>query len=148
MLKGVRADVDASGQDVRIFLAQEDPSIRVPIAWQLRQDGWEVVEAENGLDLLGHIERAAAQGGDPRSFVVIAGTHIPGLSGLDVLTVLRCASWQTPVILVTKVGDDEARAEATELGAAAVFDPPIDLDALRSAVSRAVPLWPLGSQAS
>lgn len=140
MLRRAQVGGDVVGQGVRIFLAQDDAAIRKPIASQLRRDGWEVLEVEDGMALVAHIERAAAQGGDPRSFVVIAGSEIPGLTGLDVLTVLRCASWRTPVILVTKPGDDEALAEATELGAAAVFAPPIDLDALRSAVSRAAPV--------
>jgi two-component system, NtrC family, response regulator AtoC len=128
---------DASGRGSRILLAEDRASTRECIAWQLRRDGWNVVEADDGMALLGHIERVAAEGEGPESFVVIAGSHLPGLTGMDILTVLRCAYWQTPVILVTAVRDDETRAEATGLGAVAVFDPPLDLDALRSAVSRA-----------
>jgi FixJ family two-component response regulator len=63
---------------------------------------------------------------------------MPRLSGLDLLAALRCSRWTTPVVLVTAYGDDETRAEARELGAAAFLDKPLDPEALRRAVAAAI----------
>jgi two-component system response regulator AtoC len=63
---------------------------------------------------------------------------MPGLGGLDVLAVLRCSKWDTPVILVTAFSDAEARLEADDLGASAFLAKPLSARALRRAVERAV----------
>ena len=52
-----------------------------------------------------------------------------GLSGLDVLTIVRCASLDTACILITAFGDSETVAEASDLGAR-VFQKPFDIDEL------------------
>ena len=64
---------------------------------------------------------------------------MPGLGGLDVLAILRCADWNTPVILITAFGDEATHAEGRDLGALAVFDKPFGVDLLRSAVREAMP---------
>ena len=64
---------------------------------------------------------------------------MPGLTGLDVLAILRCANWATPVILITAFGDEATHAEGRELGAVAVFDKPFNVDALRATVLETIP---------
>jgi DNA-binding response OmpR family regulator len=127
----------------RVLVAEDDRAARGSIAAALRAAGWDVVEADDGMQLLRDIEREATEGQGPTSFVVIAGSRIPGLTGVDVLAALRCAYWKTAVILLTPARDDDTRAEAEELGAAAVLEGPLDLEMLHAAVRRAA--LPLGS---
>ena len=54
--------------------------------------------------------------------------------GTDVLAALGCSKWTTPFVLMTAFGVQELHAQARELGATAVLDKPVDLDALRSVV--------------
>lgn len=124
------------GARSRVLLAEDDGPLRALIAGVLEGDGYEVVEAKDGLELLANIEAALV--GDQRPFfVVVADVHMPGLTGLDVLAILRCSFVAAPVILITAFGDDDTRAEAWELGASAVFDKPFELEELRAAVLEA-----------
>ncbi|HZP43851.1 MAG TPA: response regulator [Candidatus Binatia bacterium] len=119
----------------RVLLAEDDAPLRGLIAEVLRADGHEVLEARDGVELLAQIEAALVrrwQRAD--AFVIVADVHMPGFSGLDVLSMLRVARCATPVILITGFGDDETREEARELGVVAVLDKPFPLDALRAAV--------------
>jgi CheY-like chemotaxis protein len=129
-----------------VLLAEDDRELRGLIAGMLREDGFLVLEACDGLQLLDRIEAAIAWGGraHPPISLVISDVRMPGMSGVDVLAILRCAYWKTPVILVSAFADATLRREARELGASAVLAKPFELEELRSAVHTA--LWrPLGS---
>jgi DNA-binding response OmpR family regulator len=124
----------------RLLLAEDDPSLRQMLVSAFLADGFEVVAAADGLELLANIERALEVRREKAdAFLVVADVHMPGLTGLDVLAILRCAGRQTPVILITAFGDSDTCAEALELGAAAVLDKPFDLDQLLSEARRALP---------
>jgi two-component system chemotaxis response regulator CheY len=147
----------------RILVADDDREARGLIASLLRRDGYEVVEATDGVELLAHLvlaERApelrrsiasALCGNDgtthetgagraslaplgPTSFAaIVADVRLPGLTGLDVLSLLGCTGCLIPVILVTTSADEQIRAEARELGAVAVLGKPLELDGLLAA---------------
>ncbi len=121
----------------RVLVAEDDPSLRRLIVTVLQDAGYDVIAAEDGVELLEQIEElVSAQRAPSDSFVVVTDVNMPGLSGLDVLAVLRCALVKTRVVLITAFGDAETRAEAQELGAVTVLDKPFDVDALRAVVDR------------
>ena len=122
----------------RILLAEDDTELRALIAVELRQDGYEVIEAADGAELLDWIESSIRANRRDYFAAIVSDIRMPGLSGLDVLAALHCAYWVTPVILITAFGDPETHAEARELGAVAVFDKPFDLAELRRALSAVV----------
>jgi CheY-like chemotaxis protein len=123
-----------------ILLAEDDDELRRVIARTLREEGYQVTEASNGLDLLDRIEAAIAWGGraHPPISLIISDVRMPGMTGIDVLSILRCAYWATPVILMSAFADTTMRLEAAELGAAAVIAKPFDLDELKNAVRSAM----------
>jgi CheY-like chemotaxis protein len=127
----------------RVVVADDDGDVRAVVAEVLRADGYEVVEASDGGELLALLESSAmaASRGERGVAVsaVVSDVRMPWFGGMDVLTALRCAAWSLPVILMTAYGDDETHAEARDLGASAVLDKPFDLDVLRRAVREAVP---------
>jgi DNA-binding response OmpR family regulator len=123
-----------------VLLAEDDADFRHLVASVLAADGYEVVEAVDGLDLLAHVERElGARGERADAFLIVADVCMPGLTGLDVLAILRCANWTTPVILITGFGDEATRAEGRELGASAVLDKPFALDDFRATVAGTLP---------
>ena len=131
-------DLDSGdiGAPVRVLVADDDPDTREALAQALRCDGYEVIEAQNGWELLQHL---AAPNLEPAGVdLVISDVRMPGKNGLDILAGLRWANGATPFILITGFGDSQMHAEARRLGAAAVLAKPFEIDQLRTVVLNAL----------
>lgn len=130
------ASLGVATEDAPILLAEDDAELRSLIAHALREAGHAVLEAGNGFELLDRIEAAIAWGepARPPISLIISDVRMPGMTGIDVLSVLRCAYWATPVILMSAFADATLRGEAWELGAAAVIAKPFAMEELLDAV--------------
>ena len=116
-----------------IFLAEDDDDMRALIASSLHNDGYEVVEARDGaelLDLLAQVATAPIR----RPDVIVTDVMMPCYSGLGVLLALRGSDWHVPVILITARRDAEVEDDARRFGAVAIVRKPFDLDDLREAI--------------
>jgi DNA-binding response OmpR family regulator len=117
---------------LRILLAEDDTDMRHLLASGLRREGWEVIEASTGIELLEYIANQLLR---PRQEVpvdiIVSDIRMPGATGLEVLEGLRRADWATPVILITAFGDESVHAEARRLGALTVLDKPFSIERLR-----------------
>jgi len=118
----------------RILLAEDDPEMRALITSALVRDGFDVVEANDGAELLSHLAEAYVSRGALQFDLIITDHRMPRVAGLDVLRGLRLSKSAPPVILITAFGGSEMRAVAKSLGAVAVFDKPFQMDDLRTAV--------------
>ena len=114
-------------------MADDDEDMLALVSMTLRTDGYEVVEARDGQDLLEQLLRAIANPG-ARPDVVVADIMMPKLSGLGVLDALRRAQVHVPVILMTVLRDHSVNIVARRLGAVGVLHKPFDAAALRAAV--------------
>ena len=65
-----------------VLIADDDPEIRGLIGEYLQSNGYEVLEAENGLEAVLHVERS-------RPNIVILDLMMPRLGGLDALKRIR-----------------------------------------------------------
>lgn len=118
----------------RVLLAEDDRDMRDMIAACLREDGYEVVVANDGGELLVRLATAFITGDAKETHdVIVSDIRMPVCSGLQVLEGIRRANWTTPVLLMTAFGDDETRARVEKQGGV-LFDKPFDLDDLRTAV--------------
>lgn len=123
----------------RVFLAEDDDILRRLVASTLRAAGYHVMEARDGLELLSGLEYALVSEHErPDHLVVVSDIEMPGLTGLDVLSIVRCANLDTACILITAFGDRETVAEASVLGAR-VFQKPFDVDELVTALVELAP---------
>ena len=59
---------------------------------------------------------------------------MPGMSGLEMLPIVRAARPDVPVIMITAYGDAETRRRALENGATDLLTKPIDFAALRQVI--------------
>jgi DNA-binding NtrC family response regulator len=112
--------------------------MREMIAQVLRRDGYDVIEARDGFQLLQYLATHTPAAEDAVD-LVISDIRMPGKTGLDVLAGLRFADPATPVVLITGFGDLRTHLEAKRLGAAAVLDKPFDLQQLRSVIVNLLP---------
>jgi two-component system C4-dicarboxylate transport response regulator DctD len=109
-----------------IFLAEDDEDLRTLIAEVLRADGHQVKEARDGREL-----EAALDASPDHHEMVICDLLMPGINGLQVLEDCRAHGWSSPFILMTGFADEETRRSALRLGALAVVEKPMGLEALR-----------------
>jgi two-component system, response regulator, stage 0 sporulation protein F len=125
----------------RVLLAEDDDDLRDLVATALRRDGYDVITAHDGTELLDQLAsvRLAAEQSAPID-LIISDVKMPGWTGLQVLEGIRATDWATPVILITGFGDHHIRREADRLGVAAFFDKPFDIDDLRTAVLNMLPV--------
>jgi CheY-like chemotaxis protein len=123
----------------RVLLAEDDEEMRCLVADALRGDGYDVVELADGGRLLVDIATRLKSGADGEFLdLIVSDIRMPVCTGLQILSALRDAHWQTPVILMTAFGDEATRRHAESLSAV-LFDKPFDLDDLRTAVANLLP---------
>jgi CheY-like chemotaxis protein len=116
-----------------IFLAEDDDDMRALIASALQSDGYEVVEAKDGAELL-ELLATASTSPMKRPDIIVSDVLMPGYSGLGVLAALHKSAWKVPVILITARRDDAVALDAMRLGASAVVRKPFDIDDLRTTI--------------
>jgi CheY-like chemotaxis protein len=122
----------------RILLADDDPDLRALLSEVLREEGYDVLIAESGVQLLDLIGPALlGWSDDPPAELVVSDLRMPGLTGLSVLGGLRELNWQMPFILITAFADDHVRQQAERLGAL-VLDKPFELRQLRDLLQQAL----------
>ncbi|NLE72565.1 MAG: response regulator transcription factor [Actinomycetales bacterium] len=93
----------------RILLVEDEQSYREPLAYLLRREGYDVVEAAAGDVAL---ERFADGGAD----LVLLDLMLPGMSGTEVCRELRRRS-DVPVIMLTAKDSEIDKVVGLEIGA-------------------------------
>ena len=114
----------------RVLLVEDDGMMRRLMARALDRAGYDVVEAEDGIDLLGWVGSNMWTPDDAPLDAVVSDVNLPDLTALEVLTALRASDARIPIILVTAETDEAIRREAYALGVAAVLVKPFDVGVL------------------
>ncbi len=123
----------------RLLVAEDNDAMRRLLVITLKKDGYELITAEDGYELIEHIKSPPAFHGRAKKFdLIISDLRMPLFSGLDGLRALREKDQTTPMIIITAFGNEETHAEARRLGAR-VLDKPFDMEALRSAIHELAP---------
>jgi CheY-like chemotaxis protein len=123
----------------RVLLADDDELFRHMVAWTLRAEGYDVVEAEDGMELVDQLASSLLGKKDEPIDLILTDVRMPGWSGVQVMASLRATDWAIPVIVVTAYRSPEVEREAYRLGAAALFHKPCELRDLLAAVIDAAP---------
>ncbi len=113
----------------RILLAEDDEIMRVSVFDRLKQYGWHVDEAENGL-------RAAEMLEKRNYHMVISDIRMPGLDGLSLLEKVKEQSPETDVFIMTAYGSIEDAKSCLRKGASDYILKPFDMDDLIIRASR------------
>ena len=112
-----------------VLVVDDDPRIRTSLLSALQSDGMTIRAAESA-------ESALAALGEEPTEVVLTDVKMPGMSGLDLLRMLKDRSPDLDVVLMTAFDDLPTVAEAMREGAADFLVKPLDLHQLRGVLDR------------
>jgi DNA-binding response OmpR family regulator len=94
----------------RLLLVEDDPTLRQALVFNLSREGYEVSAAADGE---AGLDAARNQHLD----LVLLDVMLPGMSGIEVLRVLRREGVTTPVIVLSAKGDEIDRVVGLKIGA-------------------------------
>jgi DNA-binding NtrC family response regulator len=112
-----------------VLVVDDDPRIRTSLVTALRSDEMTIAAADSA-------ESALAALGEEPAEVVLTDVKMPGMSGLDLLRMLKDRSPDLDVVLMTAFDDLPTVAEAMREGAADFLVKPLDLHQLREVLNR------------
>ncbi len=113
-----------------ILLVDDEPDIREILSLALCDMGYQVLEAENGLQAL---ELFC----DARPPIVLTDIKMPGMDGIELLQKVKRENPETEVIMITGHGDMDLAIRSLKNEATDFITKPINVDALEIAVKRA-----------
>lgn len=115
----------------RILIADDDSDLRAGVVELLAGLGWhlEILHAENGLEAL-RILRL------DRPHLALLDMHMPGHTGLEILTMLKLETILVPCILISGEASEAVRKVALVEGARAVLRKPPEPALLRAEVHK------------
>lgn len=109
-----------------VALADDDNDALATLAECLAVSGFRVEVAADGVALLALLK--GQQLAKPE--IVVTDLEMPGLSGLEVLAIVRAKGDATPFVFISGSSDPEAQTRAFALGAPAFLTKPPDVTAL------------------
>jgi len=121
-----------------ILVVDDDPEMRSLLAEELEEEGYQVREAKNGLDILSEIPFIAFD-------ALVTDWKLPLRNGLLVLTTVKEMHPSVPTILITAYGDSKIRRKVEKAGAV-YLQKPFSMesfkDLLRSLLRKKTPAAP------
>ena len=112
-----------------LMVVDDSVSVRRVMTNLLKNSGWQVLEAKDGIDALEKLQQAERQ---PDLFLL--DIEMPRMDGYELLTSLRSQTEhrQTPIVMVTSRAGDKHRQKAKRLGATDYVIKPYQDDELLS----------------
>ena len=122
-----------------ILVADDDASIRSLLKQLLSDEGYSVVEATTGTEV---VEKVKETNPD----LVIMDVRMPELDGIEALSKLKASSPKTSVLIMTAFGSSNNAIRAMELGAFDYITKPFELDKISHTVKRVIEYRDLTSE--
>ena len=115
----------------RVLIVDDEKNMRWVLGQALSGDGYEVLEASDGLEALAIIS-------DMEPDVMVLDHRMPGKDGMEVLRTVRSKGMQFPIIMLTAHGNVATAVEAMKAGASEYLTKPFDLEELKLAIDKAL----------
>lgn len=116
-----------------IINTDDDISIRKIMQIFLKKEGYEVTSCKDGNELLTFLEKNS----EPVDLILL-DIKMPGLSGFDVLDIIRSSYSWIPVVMLTAFTDLDTGLKAMRLGAKDYLAKPVSRENLISCVKRVI----------
>ena len=115
----------------KILLVDDEVNIIDPMAYSLKENGFDVCTAYNGVEALGMYERVEPD-------IILLDWSMPDLAGIDVLKKIRSSQNFIPVIMVTCKSAKEEIVEGLENGADDYVTKPFNWEELIARINSAL----------
>ncbi|MBI3074376.1 MAG: sigma-54-dependent Fis family transcriptional regulator [Deltaproteobacteria bacterium] len=115
----------------RILVVDDEKNAREALARILREDGFDVATAGDAEQAVEEVTKFAPD-------VLITDVKMPGVSGISLMGRAREISPELMVIVVTAFGTVEDAVQAMKLGAETYLPKPVNLDALKAVLEKAL----------
>ncbi len=119
-----------SGKSVKVLIVDDEEGIRKVLGISLQDAGYKVYTAENG-------EKALALFRKKSPAIVLTDIKMPGMSGVELLGIVKKEAPDTEVIMITGHGDMALAIESLKRDATDFITKPVGGDALEIALKRA-----------
>jgi len=121
------------GSTSLILVVDDEPRVRESVRIILQDEGFSVIEAENGQDALSKVYSGKPDG-------VLLDIWMPGMDGIETLRGIKQQDTDLPVIIMSGHGTIETAVQAAKLGAFDFLEKPLSIDrlslVLRNALSQ------------
>tara|TARA_R110000868_G_scaffold189695_1_gene432927 strand:+ start:115135 stop:115503 length:369 start_codon:yes stop_codon:yes gene_type:complete len=118
----------------KILTVDDSASIRQMVTFTLKQAGYDVVEAEDGVEGL-----AKAKSETPH--LIITDLNMPNMNGIDMIKSVRQESSHkfTPILMLTTESDDSKKSEGKQAGATGWIVKPFNPEQLLKVIAKVLP---------
>ncbi len=93
---------------LRVLIVDDEPPIRRFLRTSLSAQGYDIVEAEDGVKALDEVRRMSPD-------VLVLDLGLPGMDGLEVIRRLRGGGASLPIIVLSSRADEAGKVEALDL---------------------------------
>ncbi len=114
-----------------VHLVDDDDAVRDSLKFLLESHAMTVCDYKSAEEFL-NSAGAGTMG------CLVLDLHLPVLSGLDLIKIMRQHNLRHPIVFITGRSDKETRDQAMSAGAVAFLDKPVTEDALMAAIHKAL----------
>jgi two-component system, NtrC family, response regulator AtoC len=122
----------------RILIVDDEASLRKVLAAALRREGHDVVLAEDAIAALGHLRQSTEPDVGEPFHLVISDVRMPGMDGMELLSVIQARHKDLPVVMLTAHGTVDMAVQALKHGAFDFLTKPYERDELMAVVNKAI----------
>lgn len=109
--------------NMRLLVAEDEEITLKHLKYALEKEGFSVTGVANGLDALNALDKEAYD-------ILLTDIKMPGMDGMELLTIVKEKYPQTEVIVITGFGSIESAVHAMQKGAGDYVTKPFNLDEL------------------
>lgn len=114
----------------KILIVDDSKTIRQQVSFTLSKGGYEVIEAEDGIDGISKLEA------NQDIAMVISDVNMPNMDGLEMLETLKAKGSAVPIVMLTTEGAAELIQRAKQAGAKGWLVKPFQPEQLVAAVAK------------
>ena len=122
--------------NVLILVVDDEPDVadlfRQQFRRELRAGRFAMAFAHSAPEALARVQDS----NDPSLILMFSDINMPGMTGLELLPLVRAVRPDVPVIMITAYGDAETREKVLTAGAVDLITKPIDFAVLRAEIDR------------